>query len=584
MNEPPTSRCGYTWPEDYDRDGTPHHQNCCYRKALPDADFCVWHADPRTTNEKTIDRLETATASDEVRKQNSPVGELIDGARLSGIELRKISFEGIALRDSDLSNAGLGGVNFSEALLSGADLSNAFLPGADLSGATLVDGDISDAHLPNVDLSDTYLERADLSSADLSDADLPKSFLVNANLSGADLTNADLSDGVFSDADLSGTKLTEADLSSAELVGADLSDADLTDADLPDVRLSNATLSEAGLSGSDLTDAILTNAALSHADLTHAILSNAVLTGSDLSGANLWSANLSDGDVQNADLSDAYLASVDLTSANLSGTDLSDVYLEDADLTGSDLEHAVLVRTNLFNVNLTDSKFHGATFTDVQINDGTIIQSREDLSWWQKGPLAPLPRCRYDPYNIDSKCREEGGASDETNGVSPSDSKYGKLTQLGKAADVYQTFEMIARENARPSLQSAMFLLRQDMQRKRYWLQGQYFKWSFARISRTMFKHGESLGRIFSWAILIITGYAALYVRLDLITDADGTYVINPVDALYFSTLTFTTLGLGDFQPDPSSQFARLLVTSQAALGAILIAIFVFVLGRRAAR
>ncbi|KTG24796.1 hypothetical protein AUR66_16555 [Haloferax profundi] len=156
---------------------------------------------------------------------------------------------------------------------------------------------------------------------------------------------------------------------------------------------------------------------------------------------------------------------------------------------------------------------------------------------------------------------------------------------LEKAAATYQSFEILARENAKPSLQSEMFVLRQDMQRKRYGVKGEYDKWAFAWISRSMFKYGESLGRIIAWGTLLVCVYAFFYLQFDLVIEGSGGEFINrPIDALYFSTLTFTTLGFGDFQPSPVSEVARLLVTSQAALGAILIAIFVFVLGRRAAR
>lgn len=151
---------------------------------------------------------------------------------------------------------------------------------------------------------------------------------------------------------------------------------------------------------------------------------------------------------------------------------------------------------------------------------------------------------------------------------------------LAKAADTYQEFEELARENSQPALQSSMFVLRQDMQRARYWERGKYLQHAFARISRSVFKHGESLFRIFLWALLVIVGYAAVYAQFDLILDSDGGFIHSSVDAMYFSTLTFTTLGLGDFQPAPASEIARALVTTQATFGAI----FVFVLGRRAAR
>jgi hypothetical protein len=75
---------------------------------------------------------------------------------------------------------------------------------------------------------------------------------------------------------------------------------------------------------------------------------------------------------------------------------------------------------------------------------------------------------------------------------------------------------------------------------------------------------------------------------MDLILEnpdaADSEFINDPFDAIYFSTLTFTTLGLGDFQPAAGSELGRGLVLVEATIGAILIATFVFVLGRRAAR
>lgn len=51
---------------------------------------------------------------------------------------------------------------------------------------------------------------------------------------------------------------------------------------------------------------------------------------------------------------------------------------------------------------------------------------------------------------------------------------------------------------------------------------------------------------------------------------------------LYFSVVTFTTLGYGDIQP--SNAATRALAGVESLLGAALIALLVFVLGRRATR
>ncbi|WP_197424985.1 pentapeptide repeat-containing protein [Natronomonas sp. CBA1123] len=503
------------------------------------SDHCIWHADSDEVS-KSPEALQQACAPPDIREQTSDVAELLDGAKLSGLQLGDaVTFGRVMLRDSNISETNLEEADLTEANLRNADVSDATLVGADLTEATLWEADLT-----NTNLRDTTLSNAILWSG----------ILTNTYFKNADLSNAILSETDFTDAKLRGANLRDTNVKDATLINTELREVDLTNSVLSNADLTNASLRHANLTEANLWKSNLTEANLWDSNLTAATLVEADLTDAELLRANLTDANLSDST---------------LINANLRKTDLTDTNLSAADLTNADLEHAVLVRANLFDANLTNCRPHGATFTDVQINDGTEFRAEEqrisEANWWQTSPIFPPQRCGYDPAIIDT-------ASEKA------------TNQLGKAADTYQTFEKLARENARPSLQSEMFVLRQDMQRKRHWRNGEYLEWGFARLSRAVFKYGESLSRIVTCAVAIIATYAVIYSQFDLIRDASNRFVANPVDALYFSTLTFTTLGLGDFQPEPTSQIARLLVTSQAALGAILIAVFVFVLGRRAAR
>lgn len=298
-------------------------------------------------------------------------------------------------------------------------------------------------------------------------------------------------------------------------------------------------------------------------------LQDAKLGWATLNDTLLAFADLREVQLTNATLEESILLEADLTDANCSRTNLTNADLINANLTDVSLEGATLIGTNLFDADLTRIKPYGARFSAVQINDGTEFNSDRSgyTRWWHTWSVGPPARCGYDIS------LRECGKDSET-----------RKTTLSKAADTYKQFEELGRENTRPSIQSTMFVLRQEMQRKRDWMQGRYHKWLFSHLSRQTFKHGESLARIMLVALLLIVGYASLYKQYDLILAADTEYIQSGIDALYFSTLTFTTLGLGDFQPDPASEVARMLVTSQAAIGAILIATFVFVLGRRAAR
>ena len=405
----------------------------------------------------------------------------------------------------------------------------------------------------NVDTDDiqpnTRLGEANLSDADLQGVDLTDAYLVEADLSGANLEDANLSD----------SNLQKADLTDACLDGADLSDSNLQKADLTDASLENANISDSYIYFTNLSSSYLENANFADANLWGSNFDDAYLMSADLTGTKLFRANLTNADLRNADLSNANLEEVDLTDADLRG----------ADLTDADLERATLVGTELLDADLTMIRPYAARISDVQINDGTNIDKNqsEHASWWQRGVLSPAPRCGYDPAVRDVREGENEGRK--------------KL--LNRAADTYKEFEELAHDNSRPSLESSMFVRRQEMQQARYRERGEYLQYVFAVFSGSLFKYGESLGRVLFSGLLIIVFYASVYTEFDLILGGDG-FVKNPFDALYFSTLTFTTLGLGDYQPDPASELARSLVTTQAALGAVLIAIFVFVLGRRAAR
>ncbi len=95
--------------------------------------------------------------------------------------------------------------------------------------------------------------------------------------------------------------------------------------------------------------------------------------------------------------------------------------------------------------------------------------------------------------------------------------------------------------------------------------------------------YGASLYRVFvSWALVIGT-FATVHVlngsSLDLLSPGASGSQIGFWRALYFSIVTFTTLGYGDIRPAPGLGSA--LCAAEAILGATLIALTVLVIGRK---
>ena len=85
--------------------------------------------------------------------------------------------------------------------------------------------------------------------------------------------------------------------------------------------------------------------------------------------------------------------------------------------------------------------------------------------------------------------------------------------------------------------------------------------------------------RVIASSAVLVLAYAALYVLVGGVRDvAAGGSAAGFWDSLYFSGITFSTVGYGDLVPAPH---ARLLALTEGALGAFLIGFFVVILSKR---
>jgi hypothetical protein len=135
-------------------------------------------------------------------------------------------------------------------------------------------------------------------------------------------------------------------------------------------------------------------------------------------------------------------------------------------------------------------------------------------------------------------------------------------------------------------------MLRQDMQTR---LKSGFSRY-FALLQRAVLGYGERFGRVIGWSIVIILGFAILYLFGGFVRpvapdgSAGAPLSISQLpgdpsvlwESLYYSTLTFTALGFGDFRP--IGAFGQMFTVIETSFGALLLALLVFVLGRRAAR
>ena len=172
--------------------------------------------------------------------------------------------------------------------------------------------------------------------------------------------------------DISAEDLSCVDLRECQLDNMDLSNRILHAADLRHASLRGTNLSGADFAAADLSGADLTSAELFYSDFSGAIMSRVDLERAFLIDANLSLAYLNGANLTGAHLSGANLTSARLNSARIVGADLSNACLKDADLRGANLEECDLSNANLTGADLTGANLRGAILASADFSEANV--------------------------------------------------------------------------------------------------------------------------------------------------------------------------------------------------------------------
>lgn len=276
-----------------------------------------------------------------------------------------------------------------------------------------------------------------------------------------------------------------------------------------------------------------------------------------------------------------FFGGVDLTGQQFNGADLSDANFRGATLCRANLESTLLSRATLTGADLRGARLSGAVMGDVHVDEETRFLGRPSDDTDSPHTIAAIRAsypCVYDPAYGDDEYADTDAAK-----------------------SVYRALEGVGRRTGRSRLQARCFVRRQDIQKNGYWDDATAgdataeerivagARWTRSAVARAMLLYGESPWRVIGYSLVTIFGFALLYplggwMRPqggDPVTYSGLVSIAEFGNSLYYSTLTFTALGFGDFQP---VGFGRVLTTIETSLGAVLLALLVFILGRRAAR
>jgi hypothetical protein len=307
----------------------------------------------------------------------------------------------------------------------------------------------------------------------------------------------------------------------------------------PDVTLEKA-LEDETKSGSSLSGAYLKNAPLG---------GNEYKRGVNLSGADMRAANLSG----------AFLSYGCLRGANLAFANLESAYLGDVDLRGCILGGARLFNAKLRNNDFTDVRgLEKSSFADQRGGIVTRCRMLEDY------PDQAEPCYRALAMYFSSR-----GALDDASWAAY---RYRVMHHriLRKTLSFRSNFLNAAAEHSLTGHQiEVKTLVELSVGR---WI-STILEFAKSCLYRWIFGYGEKPLRVALVSMVVIICYTAIYTWFGVLEER-GFWT-----ALYFSVVTFTTLGYGDLKPAPTF---RLVAASEALAGLLLSGLFLFTLSRRA--
>jgi len=216
----------------------------------------------------------------------------------------------------------------------------------------------------------------------------------------------------------------------------------------------------------------------------------------------------------------------------------------------------------------SDARFRKAVFLDVAYFHDAVFCGSAEFPTKCEGVLdIPLPSWRLDhrpPFLVSIPFRHRGEGETAYRLAKQSAQDRGDY----RAAGHYHYWEQCAIGSGR---------------RRRYGLKPWHplkflHCWLEFIFARGLFGYGEKPGRVLAAGVLVILLCAGLF---DVHNGIVGLESPCPLTALYFSAVTFTTLGYGDFEPTPDM---RWLAGAEAFAGAALMALFIVTLARKYTR
>lgn len=286
------------------------------------------------------------------------------------------------------------------------------------------------------------------------------------------------------------------------------------------------------------------------------VLQKVVLRDSELIKVDLKNASLAQADFKNTNFSYSDISGGNLIGCDLEGSDLTGADLKNSDLTRAILRKARLWHTDLSSANITEADIAGADLWNCQMYLARLWHTElKGVKSLTKQNFSKKVYRFVTHEKIDEK------------GVLSAQESYRILKQHFIDNGLYR---------------EASWASFKEKTMEKLWLRkNKNISYIPMAMMGLLSGYGEKPNRVILSSGAIIFLYSIVYHALNTITSASfSAKNYSFWDYVYYSIVTFTTLGYGDLFPKPNVGY-RLLAGSEAFIGAFMIGLFVFTLSRK---
>lgn len=265
-------------------------------------------------------------------------------------------------------------------------------------------------------------------------------------------------------------------------------------------------------------------------------------------------------DLSRIDVSGEQLFNLDLEGAELLGADMTDCDLTHCNLRGADLTKAKLANARLWNTDLTGANLTEADFSRADFWNACLY----NIKIWHTDFDNAKSLC---VRNFSRSIKPMAEAKINESGILSAEEAYRDLKKYFMANGMYGD--------------AGWASFKEKTMERHLLLKNRNWHYLPSLAMNILCGYGEKPYRIVLSSLFTIIAFASLHFFLKSVHNPiDPSYILKWSDYLYFSTITFTTVGFGDFIPTAVSS-SRLLAAAEAFLGIFLTGLFIFTLARK---